>query len=224
MKSYKPNIKGIAGEVFAESYCKQNKIKFKKATKEEDMTLGIDAYIGDRKIPSDVKNTPDLFVCQIMEDGIINVRHPFKLHSKATHYFFVEVDGTGTIGKFLAHIPIKDKLLNEFILSEESLKGMKNYLNSIDHCSYKKLGTNLSQASFKIKKDILQFCKDNVNISYDEPVGGNKEISFRMLIQKKKETKSPTFNSINTIRQSIKGKLNSINDTPQKPGVIVIKI
>lgn len=220
----KPNIFGIAGEVFTESYCRQNKIKYKKAKKEEDLTLGIDCYIGENKIPTDVKNTTDIFFLQILEDGIFNARHPFKKHSKATHYFFVDVDGTGQ-GKFIEHVEIKEKLLRDLIKDEENLNKLYTYLRFLDQTSYKKIGDNLAVAAFKIKKEVLKFCKSSVNVIYNEPVGGNTEVSFKLVMVKKKQT--PSIQSINAIRNSIKEKLKETDSTkpePQKENIIVIKI
>ena len=227
MKIVNNNILGLAGEVFAKSYCKENNIKFKKSTKDEDMIYGIDAYIGEEKTPIDIKNTADVFICQILEDGTVNTRHPFKPGTKATHYFVVEVDGMGN-GKYIETVSIKERLLRDFIKSEKDYDKFKEYLLKIDRRSYHKLGINLSQACYKIKQEILQYCKENINLHYEEPVGGNQEISFKLIKGSKKRTVKPAnSDSIKLIRNSIKAKMISndiVDDTPQKDNVIVIKI
>lgn len=216
----KNKILGLAGEVFVESYCRQNKLKYKKATHDEDIQLGIDAYINNE--PTDIKNTNAIYICQILENGSINVRHPFKKNSKATHYCFVNVDGTGQ-GNFIEHISIKEKLLRDIIKSEKELGNLVIYLNSIDNLFYEGLGLNLNQAALKIKNEILKYCKPTVTIVYEEPET-NSQLNFKIV--KKKEDIKPTPQRISSIKDLIKSKLTQPEKVKKEESnnVIIIKI
>lgn len=195
----KNKILGLAGEVFVESYCRQNKIKYKKGTNSEDVKYGIDAYIDG--CPTDIKNTNSLYICQIYDTGIINVRHPFKKDSKPTHYCFVNVDGAGQ-GKFIEHISIKEKLLRDIVKSEEDLTNLLVYLHSLDNALYQSFGINLNQAALTIKNEILKYCKPSITLTYEEPQA-NTQLNFKISI-KEKVINKPTIQSLSAIRDKIR--------------------
>ena len=53
--------KGDLGVAFVKQLCEDNSIEFIGASKEEDLTLGIDCYIDGH--PTDVKNTSAVYIC-----------------------------------------------------------------------------------------------------------------------------------------------------------------
>lgn len=216
------NALGLAGEVFVESHCRQNKIKYRKATRGEDIKLGIDVYMGEEETPTDIKNTNYIFSCQILEDGIINTRHPFKKDSQATHYCFVNVDATAQ-GNFIEHVAIKDKLLRDIVSTPIALDNLYTYLQSIDQTSYKDIAPNLVQASFRIKMKLQEFCKKGVLVTYEEPES-NQEVSFKM--RKEKEVKKPNIQSIESIRDMIKNRKegNVVEVEVEEFNIVTIKI
>jgi hypothetical protein len=200
MKDFKTNIAGDLGEDFAEQYCKANKISFKKATRKEDLEQGIDAYINGE--PTDIKNTKNLYIFQIYDDGIIHVRHPFKSISKATHYFFVNVTKDKT--EFIEHIEIFEKLIRDFVKFKEDgeyLCAFQAFLKSIDVRHYSEFGPSLEQACLELKKKILPFLNKDINVTY--PDIKSDVIDFKLM--KKDEIKKPTAFDLDAIRARIKG-------------------
>lgn len=180
--------KGDVGVDFAEQSLLKEGKTFVRASKLQDLEKGIDCFID--KIPTDVKNTNDIFVCQIMtETGRINTRHPFKKHSKVTHYCVVDVPKNDiTKGKFIEHINIKERLLRDFVKDEESLTNLYKQLQGLEGKNMKDFGISQSQACFKIKQLILPYLKDNIGCSYVEPCEADSEISFKLVKLKKRVT------------------------------------
>lgn len=203
MKDFKTNIAGDLGESFAEQYCKDNKISFKKANRKEDLEMGIDAYINGE--PTDIKNTKNLYIFQIYDDGIIHVRHPFKSISCATHYFFVNVTKDKT--EFIEHIDIYEKIKRDYIKYIEEQNNFREFLKSIDVRHYSEFGPSLEQACLELKKKILPFLNKDINVTY--PDIKSDVIDFKLM--KKEEVKKPTAFDLDAIRARIKG-----NNT--KPG------
>ncbi len=196
--------KGDIGVDFAEQQYTKDGITFKRASKLDDLEKGIDCFIN--KIPTDVKNTPDIFVCQIMtEDGRINTRHPFKKNSKVTHYCVVNVPKDDmTKGKLVEHIAIKDRLLRDIVKDETALKGLYKTLQSLEGKHMKDFGISQSQACFKIKQMIMPFLKSDVGCSYAEPTAAEGEISFRLYKSKKKGPTAPQNLDIKSILAKFK--------------------
>ena len=211
---------GKAGEEFVEKHCQDKNIPYKKATHSEDLKEGVDCYIDN--IPTDVKNTKDIFLCQIMrESGLINTRHPFKTNSKSTHYYFVNVKPDLT-GELIEHILIDKKLLRDFIKSEEDLTRFKNYLQSIDGKHISEFGISEAQAAFKIKQVLISFCKSSANISYNDPKEGSSEISFKLYENKTTSTKESNTQSI---LERFKNKSSENKSVEvKKENIIVIEI
>jgi len=213
---------GKVGENFVEQHCQEKNILYKKATRSEDLKEGIDCYINE--IPTDVKNTKDIFLCQVMRDsGLINTRHPFKSSSKSTHYYFVNVKPDLT-GELIEHISINEKLLRDFIKSEEDLIRFKNYLASIDTKHISEFGVSETQAIFKIKQVLISFCKPNVNISYNDPAVGVTEVSFKLCQSKVKTTVAKESNT-QSILERFKNKSSTSSPVEiKKENIIVIEI
>lgn len=211
---------GQVGEGFIERHCQDNNIPYKKATRSEDLKEGIDCYVDN--IPTDVKNTKDVFLCQVIrESGLINTRHPFKTSSKSTHYYFVNVKSDLT-GELIEHISIDKKLLRDFIKSEEDLIRFKNYLQSIDGKHISEFGISEAQAAFKIKQVLVSFCKSSANISYNDPKEGVDEISFKLY-----ENKSTSNKESNTQSILDRFKNKSSDNKPvesKKENIIIIEI
>lgn len=218
--SKRDSILGLAGEVFVEGYCRKENLLYKKGSKEEDYNYGIDAYISD--IPTDIKNSQYLFPCQINKEGFINTRHPYKTTSKATHFLFVNVDETGQ-GKFIEHISVKSKLIRDIVKDESNYYNLIEFLKQIDKQSYTIFGTNLDNASLKIKEKILSFCKEDVKVNYNNPIS-NHDISFKMKKEEKTESKL-TIKSIQSIRDLIRErKEGTLIEEKSKEKYPIIKI
>lgn len=211
---------GKVGEEFVRQHCQDNNIPYKKATYAEDLKEGVDCYIND--IPTDVKNTKDVFLCQIMrESGLINTRHPFKTNSKSTHYCFVNVKADLT-GELIEHISIDKKLLRDFVKSEEDLTRLKSYLQSIDGKHISEFGISESQAAFKIKQVLVSFCKSNANISYNDPKEGVEEISFKLYQNTVSSSKESNTQSILDKFRNKSTETKPIED--KKENIIIIEI
>lgn len=215
--------KGDVGVDFTEQYLtKEGKI-FKRASKIQDLEEGIDCFID--KIPTDVKNTNDIFICQIMtDDGKINTRHPFKKKSKVTHYCIVDVPiDDVTKGNFIEHVNIKERLLRDFIKDEANLKLFYKQLQGLEGKNMKDFGISQSQACFKIKALLLPFLKDNIGLSYAEPEDAEGEISFKLFKSKKRKVNTtPTNFDVKSILAKYKKKDEAIPNL--KENIITIDI
>ncbi len=196
--------KGDAGVDFAEKHLITEGKTFKRASKLQDYEQGIDCFIDN--IPTDVKNTNDIFVCQIMtENGNINTRHPFKKNSKVTHYCIVNVPKDDlTKGKFIEHVNIKERLLRDFVKDEVNLKAFYKQLQELNGKNMKAFGISQSQACFKIKQLILPFLKADIGCSYVEPTEADGEISFKLYKSKKKTITAETNLDIKSILSKFK--------------------
>lgn len=180
------NTYGDLGQAFAKEFFEQHSIEFKEASKKEDLEFGIDCYIGKDKFASDIKNTKDIYVCQIyVENGIINSRHPFKKNTKATHYCVVSVNETEQ--RFIELIEIKQRLLRDFIKNEESLKVLYSLLQKFDQTDYRTKGLfgpssamHLEQGCIQLKNQIKPLLKPNVFIVYPDITPETTEISFKL--------------------------------------------
>ena len=217
--SERDSILGLAGEVFVESHCRLNKLEYKKGSTQDDLVYGVDAYIS--KLPTDIKNTQYLFPCQINKEGLINTRHPYKTTSKATHFLFVNVDGSGQ-GKFIEHIPVKEKLLRD-IVKEEEYDNFLTFLQQIDKKSYLEFGTNLDNASLKIKEKLLSFLKKGLQVSYNTPTS-NHDVSFKIKKEDIMKTTKPTIKSIQSIRDLLKERREGTYTEEPKEKYPIIKI
>jgi hypothetical protein len=204
MKEFIYNISGNLGEEFAKQYFQSLKIPFIKASKQEDLRYGIDAYVTNKKTPIDIKNTEFIYIGQILDDGSINIRHPFKKESKATHYCFVNVNKDKQ--KFIELISIKEKLLRDFFKNEYSLNEFYKFIKEQDNKSYLNFGMNLNQACFKIKNIITLWLNQNVHLIYDEP----KQNIINFKLMPKQEIKKINKKDISNARDLIKLNLKKI--------------
>lgn len=196
MKDFKKNIPGELGEEFAAQYCKERNIPFKKASHKEDLEQGIDAYI-ERK-PTDIKNTKALYLFQIYDDGIIHVRHPFKIISKATHYFFVNVNEEKR--EFIKFVEISSLFSSSYLKKGQTYLSFKKFLHDIDVRHYSEFGLSLEQACLELKKKILFFIDKDVNLIY--PNVKTNIIDFKLM--KKETSPKPTISDLDIIRAKIK--------------------
>lgn len=180
---------GDAGVKFIEQYSLNQGWKYEKTSITLDLEQGIDCLLNSH--PTDVKNTPDIYICQIFTDsGKINVRHPFKKTSKVTHYAVVSVKlGDITKGKFIEHVEIKERLLRDYISKSKDIKEFYKQLQGLEGKKMKEFGISQSQACLNIKKLLLPFLNTNSNITYTEPTEAEGEISFRL--HKTKVSKVP---------------------------------
>jgi len=183
--SFGKNLKGIVGEDFVRKYCKKNNINFEKTEKEQDRLEGVDCYMDG--IPTDVKNTEFIYFLHISFTGDILVRHPFKINSKATHYCFVDVNNKGD-GFFKEFVPVRTFLLNNYFEDVKHLNSFFKYLKEIDGKEYITKGYSVEQAAFTIKKEILEFLKDDIGVSYEMKNDKHDVVVFR-LCKKEKEKK-----------------------------------
>lgn len=180
------NNLGNLGQEFAKDFFAQHSIPFKEASKQEDLEYGIDCYIGKDNFPTDIKNTKDIYICQIyLENGIINSRHPFKKNTKATHYCVVNVSETEK--KFIELIEIKQRLLRDYISGEENLKTLYRILQKFDKQHYQTkdlFGSgaplHLEQGCIQLKNLIKPLLKSDTYIVYPEITDDSKEISFKL--------------------------------------------
>jgi hypothetical protein len=208
--------KGNQGVAFIKQMCEKNKIKFVLASKKEDLTLGIDCYIDE--IPTDVKNTEDIYICQILlNTGTVNVRHPFKTNSKATHYAVCKVAADLNKGKLIEHVNIDERLLRDFIKDKENLKAFKQAIQTLQNKKIKELGLHLNHACINIKSQISKFLKEDIGLSYDEPTQAENEISFKFY--KKRKTKQVGEKNLN-----IKSILSQYKKETLSEEIIIIKI
>lgn len=211
---------GDIGVDFAEQHFIKEGSSFVRASKLQDLEQGIDCFIN--KIPTDVKNTLDVYCCQIMTDtGKINTRHPFKKNSKVTHYCVVNVPSDDPAkGKFIEHINIKERLLRDLVKDEASLKGLYKELQALDKKDMKDYGISQSQACFKIKQLLSPYLKPEATISYVEPAEADGEISFRIYKSKRKVNNTPANLDIKSILSKYK--------TEEKPNsgenIIVVNV
>lgn len=89
------NSYSVACDKIIREYFFKKGYRITSASNTEDKNFGID-YIGyiplssgkTNKIYIDMKNTKDLYFLNMSNTTFI-IRHPFKAHSKTTHYFFV---------------------------------------------------------------------------------------------------------------------------------------
>lgn len=226
MKTITPysKSKGDAGVDFAEKHLKEEGKVFARASKLQDLEEGIDCFIDS--IPTDVKNTNDIYICQILTDtGKINVRHPFKSNSKVTHYCIVDVPLKGkSEPKFIEHINIKERLLRDFIKDEANLKEFYKTLKGLEKKNMKEFGISQSQACLKIKQLFLSFLKPDIGLSYAEPDSAEGEISFRLFKSKSsKKSSEPTNLDIKSILSKYK-KETEDKPTPIKENIIHINV
>lgn len=219
MKTITDNSYGEAGENFASLHFAGKSIPFKKATRTEDLTLGIDCYIGEEEHPTDIKNTDEIYVCQILVNtASVNTRHPFKAGSKATHYCVVEVDPKKVDkGMFKELTPIKERLIRDFIKDEKHLEEFYAKLQNIDGKAFKEFG-HLTQACIRIKLSLLMHCKDGVTVSYPDVKELTEDISFKLIKRKTMVIKTPAT------KESLQAVLNKLKVQKEiKPQVNVFK-
>jgi hypothetical protein len=198
--------KGEEGVRFVEQICLKKNISFVKGTREEDLKYGIDCYIDNQ--PTDVKNTEDLYICQIfINNGIINTRHPFKTSSRATHYYIVNTKKN----KAIEFVEIEKKLLRDYIKDEKALKQFLSILKEIDGKSFKNYGLHLAHACIQIKEKLTTCLKPPVKISYPDPETST-EIYFKL-----SKRKASTINYNQTAITSVLYKLkNGFGNEPEE--------
>ena len=188
--------------------------------------LGIDCYIGKDNYATDVKNTKDIYVCQIFAStGIINSRHPFKKNTEATHYCVVNVSETQE--EFIELVEIKTRLLRDYIKDEESLTKLYSLLQSFDQKHFKEKGLfsensalHLEQGCIHLKNLIKPLLKPNVFIVYPTITEDIQEISFKITksLDKPvvvKEVKAP-------IKEEVVLKPRPVQSPPAS--IIIIKV
>ena len=194
---------GELGVAFIKQLCETNDIEFIAASKKEDLRLGIDCYVDGS--PTDVKNTEDIYVCQIMlETNTVNVRHPFKEDSQATHYAVCKVKGDITKGKFIEHVDIEERLLRDFIKNKKSLTLFKQVLFNLQDKRVAELGLHLNHACINIKSQLTPFLKENIGIGYEEPQFSEREISFKIYKKRKSKDKGPVNLDVKSILTQFK--------------------
>lgn len=175
--------KGEEGVEFLREHCVLNALSFKEATIEEDLHLGIDCYVEGKG--TDVKNTPDLYFLQVyVESGQINVRHPFKITTKAEQLAQIKVNKQGEKEVLVSNI--KELLSSDYCKSEEHYNRLLEYLQSMERQHWNCKGhVSLAQFLFKIKDYVSSaFLKENVKIMYQGPGDGVEECSMRMVLGK----------------------------------------
>jgi hypothetical protein len=205
---------GNQGVDFAQKYFEEKNISFIKTTKEEDIVTGVDCYIDN--IPVDVKNTKDLYICQIHKNtSLVNVRHPYKNTSKATHFCFVQVSEKKQ--EFIEMIEIREKLL-EYFDSEEKLNSFLAELQNLDQTPFIQHGVTLAQACYKIKMLLQSYLNSSSLISYIEPSAHIDEISFKLVKRKKLTSTDSAKEVLNKYKDKIK------TTTVDKPIEEIIKI
>lgn len=204
---------GAQGVDFAQQHFENQNITFVRTTKEEDIITGVDCYIDN--IPVDVKNTKDLYICQIQKtSGMINVRHPYKSNSKATHFCFVQV--TDKKHEFITLIEVRKKLL-EFFDSEEKIDMFLADLQSIDRTHYTDYGVSIAQTCYKIKLSLQKHLNSSSFISYTEPQTDADEVSFCLKRKTPAKQQKTTSSDISQILDKFKNK----SATQQKKDEII---
>lgn len=217
---------GDLGQNFVKSFFTTHEVPFREGTKEEDLKYGIDCYIGNKEFPTDVKNTRDIYFCQIFTDSeTINTRHPFKAHSKATHYCVVSVSETEK--KFIELVEIEERLIRDFFINKNYFTEFKLFLQSLDQKGIYTEGLlvdskplHIDQACIQLKNRIKIFLKPNVYIKYPTITPETKEISFRLTLGKEEDV----------IKKQVKEeelvKKTEISFQIEKPtqGSIIIKV
>lgn len=206
--------KGNLGEVFVEKYCKAHNMTFQKATKTEDIHFGIDCFIHDQ--PTDIKNTKDIFILQILSDGKISVRHPFRESTKATHYCFVNVSSEQK--EWVEFTRIDIKLERDFIKSYKDLWEMKKWLYTINNKHWKDFHQTLSGTCLFIKKKLLTFCKEESYLKYGSVEHSkDNQIYFKLMTKhKSKESEKLNLDTIKNARERIaelKEKMKTVTKT-----------
>lgn len=172
---------GIAGEQFFELDCIKKGIPFQKIPKKQELETGEDYYYGPAGESDDIKNTAYLHICRIdFLLGKIIVRHPYKVGSKATHFWRCDVKpGKIEEGKFLEHISILKYCERDFVRNYATFK---SFMISIDGKAWTDFGKTKSQASYFFKINHLsKLCG-----------GGEKAVSYTCYDKNDMEIKDPT--------------------------------
>ena len=155
----------------------------------------------------------------MLETNTVNVRHPFKSDSAATHYAICKVTEDLTAGKFLGHIGIDERLLRDYIKNKKSLKSFKQVLVSLQNRRVSELGLHLYHACINIKNQLAPFLKDGIGLGYDEPLHSEREISFKLYKKRKQKNTGPTNLDVKSILKQYEG---SGNETSEE--IIIIKV
>lgn len=208
------NKLGKLGEEFVKNYCKTNNIPFRKASKLEDLHWGIDCFINEQ--PTDIKNTKDIYLLQILSDGLISLRHPFRETTKATHYCFVNVsDKKDYQNEWVELIKIDTKLERDFIETSK-LWELKKYLYSINGKHWKDFHQTLAGACLSLKKRLLTFCKTEVYLRYGSVEHSrDNQIFFKMTKEKSKEPEKLNIDTIKNARERIEALKEKMKTIPK---------
>lgn len=180
---------GEIGVEFFANICTKLGYKYQPATPTQDQAQGIDCFVSteDQELKVDVKNGRKIVFGNLKASGTFFARHPFNIHTKATHYAFVDCK-TSQEGKFLGIKNIKEFLLEHFFKTPETLESFYNLLFTIHGKDYQDLGelipgkpstVSSAQASFQLKMFILGLVKPDVYVTYslDEE---SREYNFRL--------------------------------------------
>jgi hypothetical protein len=217
-------LAGKAGEEFFKHYCQTNNIEFKESTKEEDYGLGIDCWADG--IPTDVKNTEELFFLQIYIDSTsINVRHPFKPSSKALQYAVVKASSDDIKnGTLIEIVGIKERLIRDYVKDDLSYGKFIKTLFDMEGKKAKDYGVSIAQAAFKIKALLTGYLKPGAGITYAEITGESKEISFKLTKGKVKVVTQEQSKDISSILDKYRKKANDNITTNISQEEVIIKV
>ena len=159
--------RGDLGESFVRWWASEYNVSFKRGTTDDNLKLGIDCYLDN--IPTDVKNTPFIFLAKYSLDrNIFLTRHPFKNTTKCENYCILSINEKTNSFILKYNGSITDYLLDKYFKDETSLNDVKTLLNAYNGKSYKELGfSSPDQLMYQIKKAISNCLQPKIYFKYE---------------------------------------------------------
>jgi len=165
---------GNLGESFVRWYCQESYIEYKKATYEENVIDGVDAWIGG--IPTDIKNTPKIFLGKYsLKQNKFYARHPFRDNTKAKQYCILDIDEEKKLFQVKNLVEISAYLSVIYFTDPSALQTAKDLLLKYNNKSYKELGFKSSdQLMLKLKLQLQTLLRDRIYCGYDSYADSQK--------------------------------------------------
>lgn len=168
--------KGQLGESFLKWYCVEAKnITYKKASEEENLHSGIDAWI--EGVGSDVKNTNKIYLGKYsLKYEKFFVRHPFRENTKCTNYIILDMDEKSSKFGIKYNGEIKAYLTNKYFKGPDELEAAIKLLQSFEKKDFEELGfRSIDQMLIDTKKKFLKnFLQPSVYCGYNSVSDGVK--------------------------------------------------
>jgi hypothetical protein len=159
--------KGNIGESFVRWHCQEYNISYKKATRDENLINGIDAFLDN--IPNDIKNTPKIFLGKYsVKYGKFYARHPFRENSTVQNYCILDIKETEQSFKIKYNGPIAAYLTAKYLINIDSFSALKALMMHYDGKNYKDLGSSsINALMLQLKNKIKPLIKQEIYCNYD---------------------------------------------------------